>query len=98
MKVVRDVKYRHIAGYLSVAGRTREGALQAAKRIGTYLLSRLAEEQVRPPRLRSIENSEFVFEIPVILGENPAQVRATLDQLVLAGNVGPLFRLTERSA
>lgn len=83
MRVIRDVLYRHIAGYLQVTGPTQKGALQNAKKVGTLLLSRLPEALVRPPRLKE-EGAETVYEVPVLLGKNPSEVRSVLASIVLA--------------
>lgn len=83
MRVIRDVLYRHIAGYLQVSGPTRKGALQNAKKVGTLLLNRLPEALVRPPRFKE-HGAGFVYEVPVLLGENPNQVRSVLAEIVLA--------------
>lgn len=84
MRVIRDVSYRHIAGYLLVVGRTKKGALQNAKKVGTKLLAELPEPLVKPPRFKSQKESEFVYEVPVLLGENPGEVRRVLAELMLA--------------
>lgn len=83
MRVIRDVLYRHIAGYLQVTGHTRKGALQNAKKVGTLLLGRLPEALVRPPRLKEQETG-FTYEVPVLLGKNPSEVRSILASIVLA--------------
>ena len=84
MRVIRAVSYRHIAGYLTVTGRTRKGALQNAKKVGTLLLAELPEALVRPPRFKSQAESETLYEVPVLLGENPREVRRVLAALMLA--------------
>ncbi len=84
MRIIRAVSYRHIAGYLSVTGHTRKGALQNAKKVGTKLLAELPEDLVRPPRFKSQAASDFIYEVPVLLGKNPTKVRRVLAALMLA--------------
>jgi hypothetical protein len=87
MRVICAVTYRHIAGYLSVVGPTRRGALQNAKRTGTFLMSQLPESLVRPPRFKEKTAQGYTYEVPVLLGENPGTVRRVLAEMMLAGTV-----------
>lgn len=89
MQIIRGIKYRHIAGYLRVVGKTKLSAERSTKQVGTKLLELLPPGTVvKPGRYRGLHGGEHVFEVPVVL--NRRGVRGILAAFALQGSVEKL--------
>jgi len=83
MRVIQSVSYRHVAGYLKVVGRTRQGAERHAKTVGGALIKKLPDIVIQPGRYKGITDGFHIYEVPVLL--NRPKVRKILAELVLQG-------------